>query len=100
MISRECIDAGLTTLAGLDNDLDSLYDDDSSSPQLIITSTTAISCFNGLGHYLQALPVSTLLAVLGSGSASEINISDFAKSLTYLQHTLDSWLQPSQTSSS
>ena len=28
---KECIDAGLTTLAGLDNDLDSLYDDDSSS---------------------------------------------------------------------
>ena len=78
----------------------------------IITSTTAISFLNELGHYLQALPVG-YFAVLGSGSASEINISDFAKSLTYLQkslieyveankkqNTLDSWLQPSRTSSS
>ena len=36
---KECIDAGRTTLASLDNDLDSLYDDDSSFPQPIITST-------------------------------------------------------------
>ena len=83
---KECIDAGLTTLTSLDNDLDSLYDDDLSSqaPQPIITSTTAISFLNELGYYLQALPVATLPAVLGSGSASEINISDCAKSLTYL----------------
>ena len=110
---KECIDAGLTTLAGLDKDLDTLYDDDSSSPQPIITSTTAISFLDELGHYLQALPVATLPAVFGSGSASasEINISDFAKSITYLQkslieyaeankkqNTLDSWLQPPQSS--
>ena len=90
---KECIDAGLTTLAGLDKDFDFLYDDDSSSPQPLITSTTAISYLNELGHYLHALPVATLPAVLGSGSGSEINISDFAKSLTYLQKSLTEYVE-------
>ena len=71
---KECRDTGLTTLAGLDKDFDFLYDDDSRSPQPLIASTTAISFLNDLDHYLQALPVACLPAVLGSGSGSEINI--------------------------
>ena len=31
---------------------------------MLVTSTTAISFLNELGHYLQALPVATLPAVL------------------------------------
>ena len=49
---------------GLDKHFDFLYDDDSCSPQPLITSTTAISFLNELGHYLQALSVATLPAVL------------------------------------
>ncbi|RPB23188.1 hypothetical protein L211DRAFT_838705 [Terfezia boudieri ATCC MYA-4762] len=57
------MDAGLTSLAGLNNDLESLYDEhvpDHPPPAPIISGTTAVNFLQELGHYFQSLPVATV----------------------------------------
>ena len=56
---KECIDAGLTSLAGLNNDLEFLYDEhiqDPPPPPPVISGTTAINFLQELGHYFQPSP--------------------------------------------
>ena len=51
----ECIQAGLTTLDGMDNDLESLYEGDISltSPP-IINRLTALTFLEDLSHYFRS----------------------------------------------
>ena len=97
----ECIQAGLTTLDGMDNDLESLYEGDiSPTPPPIINGLTALE---DLSHYFHSLSISLLPSVPGTPST---NISDLVKLLSTTrqsphqhlesqkkQSNLDGWVQ-------
>ena len=107
----ECIIAGLTytSTAGMANDLESMDEDDmTSTPASVITGPTAIIFLQDLTLYFQSLSVSSLPAVLGRWSSSNINVSELVTSLSHVQRSLtqhldahkiqsqlDSWLQRS-----
>ena len=53
------------TLGGMDNDLESLYEGDTSLTLLpIINGLTALTFLEALSHYFRSLPISLLLSVL------------------------------------
>ncbi|RPB24576.1 hypothetical protein L211DRAFT_837507 [Terfezia boudieri ATCC MYA-4762] len=91
----ECISASITSSAGIDNDLESFFEAD--------TSFTPPPLISNLTHYFYALPVSSLPPVPGSASidVSEKSLSNTHRSLIqYLetqkkQSSLDSWLHRS-----
>ena len=72
-----CLWAGLTTLDGMDNDLESLYEGDISlTPPPIINGLTTLTFLEDLSHYLRSLPISLLPSVPGTLGT---NISDLVK---------------------
>ena len=89
---KECIDAGLTSRAGLSNDLEYVHDEHIPDhlPLPSISSTTAISYLQELGRFFQSLPITTLPVVPGS---AEINISDLAKSLAGAERALRQYVE-------
>ena len=73
----DCIQAGLTTLDGMDNDLESLYEGDISlTPPPIINRLTALTFLEDLSHYFRSLAISLLPSVPGTLGT---NISDLVK---------------------
>ena len=56
----ECIRAGLTTLDGMDNDLESLYEGDISLTPPPINGLTALTFLEGLSHYFWSRPITLL----------------------------------------
>lgn len=61
----ECISAGVTTAGGIDNDLESLYEEDIlPTPLPIISGSTAPTVLQDLTHYFQSLPITTFLQYL------------------------------------
>ncbi|RPB21891.1 hypothetical protein L211DRAFT_840244, partial [Terfezia boudieri ATCC MYA-4762] len=83
----ECISASITSSAGIDNGLESLFEADTSfTPPPLISSSIALTFLQDLTHYFYALPVSSLPPVPESAS---IDVSDLAKSLTYTHRSLN-----------
>ena len=57
----ECIQAWLTALDGMDNDLESLYEGDISlTLPLIINGLTALTFLEDLSHYFRSVPISSV----------------------------------------
>ena len=84
----ECIQAGLTTLDGMDNDLESLYEGDISlTPP---PGLTALTFLEDLSHYFRSLPISLLPSVPGTPST---NISDLVKLLSTTRQSLHQHLE-------
>ena len=89
----ECIQAGLTTLDGMDNDLESLYEGDISlTPPPIINGLTALTCLDDLSQYFRSLSISLLPSVPGTPS-SGTNISDLVKVLSTTRQSLHQHLE-------
>ncbi|RPB27260.1 hypothetical protein L211DRAFT_834940, partial [Terfezia boudieri ATCC MYA-4762] len=94
----ECISAGITSSAGIDNDLESLFEADTSfTPPPLISSSTALTFLQNLTHYFYALPVSSLAPVPGSAS---IGVSDLEKSLYNTHRSLNQYLETQEKQSS
>jgi len=83
----ERIFAGITSSAGMDNYLGSLFEAEitSISPPLI-SSSTALNFLQVLMHYFPSLPVSSL------PPSSSTNVSDLANSLSNIHWSLNQYL--------
>ena len=90
-IMMNCIQAGLTTTDGIDNDLESLYEGDTSLiPPPIINGVTALTFLKDLSYHLRS-PISllpsvpgipgTILVVLSCGNIASTRMVD--SSLVY-----------------
>lgn len=87
-----------TSSAGIDNDLESLFEADTSfTPPPLISSSTALTFLQDLTHYFYALPVSSLPPVPGSAS---IDVSDLEKSLSNTHRSLNQYLETQKKQSS
>ena len=72
----ECIQAGLTMLDDMNNDLESLYESDISlTPPLIINGLTALTFLEDLSHYFR------LTSYFFTSISTWYNIPDFVKLL-------------------
>jgi len=91
----ECVTAGLTSSAGMDNDLESLFEADiASAPPRLISRASALTFLQNLIHYFHSLQF------LRSHGSSAINISDLAKSLSYTRQSLNQFLATQKKQSS
>ena len=92
-----CISAGLTTTAGINNDLESLYEENISlTPPPIISDTTALMALQDLTQYFQSLAITSLPA---STQATPLNISDLRKLLASTHQALHQHLETQKTQS-
>ena len=95
----DCISAGLTSIAGIDNDLESNYKEDIPAEiPTLITGTAALNALEDLQNYFLSLPISTLPPVLAT-HIGQTNISDIAVLLSSTRQSLNQYLETQKTQS-